>query len=32
LEPGYLEALGLADRWSSWQAIRPLPDSLAASA
>jgi HD-like signal output (HDOD) protein len=23
LEPGYLESLGLADRWSAWEATRP---------
>lgn len=26
VEPGYLEALGLADRWSDWRATRPAPD------
>jgi HD-like signal output (HDOD) protein/CheY-like chemotaxis protein len=25
LEPGYLDALGLADRWPHWQSIRPGP-------
>jgi HD-like signal output (HDOD) protein len=25
VEPGYLEALGLADRWSDWRATRPAP-------
>jgi len=32
LDPGYLEKLGLADRWSVWQALRPLPDAISASA
>jgi HD-like signal output (HDOD) protein len=27
VEPGYLEALGLQDRWAEWQAIRPVAHS-----
>lgn len=31
VEPGYLEALGLTERWPDWQATRPINESHAAS-